>query len=50
MDEVLASLDAEFEAMYSRIGRPSAPPEQLLKARVLIALYSVRSERPSASG
>jgi len=31
--------------MYSRIGRPGVPPEQLLKATVLMALYSVRSER-----
>ena len=45
VDEVLASLDAEFESMYSRIGRPSVPPEQLLKATVLMALYSMRSER-----
>ena len=34
-----------FDAMYSSIGRPSIPPERLLKAQLLIALYSVRSER-----
>ena len=45
VDEVLAELDEELTAMYSRIGRPSVPPEQLLKATVLMALYSVRSER-----
>src|SRR4051794_26376587 len=45
VDEVLAELDGEFEVMYSRIGRPSVPPEQLLKATVLMALYSIRSER-----
>ena len=45
VEGVLASLDGEFEAMYSRIGRPSVPPEQLLKATVLMALYSIRSER-----
>ena len=45
VDEVLAALDREFDAMYSRIGRPSVPPEQLLKATVLMALYSIRSER-----
>jgi transposase len=45
VEVVLAELDGEFEAMYSRIGRPSVPPEQLLKATVLMALYSVRSER-----
>lgn len=50
IEEVLAELDSEFEAMYSRIGRPSVPPEQLLKATVLMALYSMRSERRSASG
>jgi transposase len=45
VEVVLADLDDEFEAMYSRIGRPSVPPEQLLKATVLMALYSIRSER-----
>jgi transposase len=45
VDEVLAELAGEFHAMYSRIGRPSVPPEQLLKATILMALYSVRSER-----
>jgi transposase len=45
VDEVLAALDAEFEAMHSRIGRPSVPPEKLLKATILTALYSIRSER-----
>jgi transposase len=45
VDEVLVELDGDFEAMYSRIGRPSVPPEQLLKATILMALYSVRSER-----
>ena len=45
VDEVLVELDGEFESMYSRIGRPSIPPEQLLKATVLMALYSMRSER-----
>src|ERR671931_555386 len=45
VDAVLAELDAELAAMYARIGRPSVPPEQLLKATVLMALYSVRSER-----
>lgn len=45
VDEVLGELDGEFDAIYSRIGRPSIPPEQLLKATVLMALYSMRSER-----
>jgi transposase len=43
-DEVLAKLSPVFDAMYSRMGRPSIPPERLLKAQLLIALYSVRSE------
>ena len=45
VDEVLAELDHGLAAMYSQIGRPSVPPEQLLKATVLMALYSLRSER-----
>src|SRR5436305_2013973 len=45
VEDVLSELDGEFDAMYSRIGRPSIPPEQLLKATVLMALYSMRSER-----
>jgi transposase len=44
-DLVLAKLSPLFDQLYSEGGRPSIPPEQLLKARVLIALYSVRSER-----
>jgi transposase len=45
VEDVLGELDGQFDAMYSRIGRPSIPPEQLLKATVLMALYSMRSER-----
>jgi transposase len=45
VDDVLAELDGEFEGMYAASGRPSVPPEQLLKATVLMALYSIRSER-----
>lgn len=44
-DRVLASLSGRFAAMYSEIGRPSTPPEQLLRALLLQALYSIRSER-----
>lgn len=44
-DEVLAKLSPVFDGMYSRVGRPSIPPERLLKATLLMALYSVRSER-----
>lgn len=45
MDAVLAGLDDVLGAMYAPRGRPSVPPEMLLKASVLMALYSVRSER-----
>jgi transposase len=44
-DRVLTGLSAEFEEMYSKMGRPSVPPERLLKAQLLIALYSARSNR-----
>ena len=44
-DEVLAALDGRFEAMYSAMGRPSIAPEMLLRATLLQALFSVRSER-----
>ena len=45
VDEVLVGLDGELAAMYPSRGRPSVPPEMLLKASVLMALYSIRSER-----
>jgi transposase len=44
-DRALAELSDTFDAMYAEVGRPSIPPERLLKASLLIALYSVRSER-----
>ena len=44
-DEALARLSPEFDRMYAAVGRPSIPPERLLKASLLIALYTVRSER-----
>ena len=44
-DEALTRLSPEFDRMYADVGRPSIPPERLLKASLLIALYSVRSER-----
>jgi transposase len=44
-DQALAQLSSEFDGMYAEVGRPSIPPERLLKASLLIALYSVRSER-----
>ena len=45
VDQVLAKLSPLFDALYAEEGRPSIPPEQLLKSRILMALYSVRSER-----
>lgn len=44
-DEALDQLGPVFDRMYSSTGRPSVPPESLLKASLLMALYSVRSER-----
>lgn len=41
----LAELWGHFEALYSRYGRPSIPPERLLRALLLQALYSIRSEQ-----
>jgi len=45
VDEVLRGLSPLFEEMYAQVGRPSIPPERLLKASLLMALYTVRSER-----
>src|SRR3990172_1227433 len=45
VDEALGQLSPTFDAMYSKLGRPSIPPEHLLKGSLLIALYSIRSER-----
>jgi transposase len=41
----LAALSPEFEKLYARLGRPSIAPEKLLRALLLQAFYSVRSER-----
>src|ERR1700756_4238468 len=45
VDEVLTQLSRRFDAMYARVGRPSIPPEKLLRAQLLQMLYSIRSER-----
>ena len=45
VDAVLADIDDDLAGMYPRRGRPSVPPEMLGKASVLMALYSIRSER-----
>jgi transposase len=44
-DDALEQLSPIFDAMYADEGRPSIPPERLLKATILMALFSVRSER-----
>jgi transposase len=44
-DVVLKDLSRAFSAMYAKRGRPSVPPEQLLRALVLQVLYTIRSER-----
>ena len=45
VNEALASLDAELEALYTDFGRPSIPPERLIRASLIRILSSVRSER-----
>lgn len=45
VDRILRELDKEFAKAYSLTGRPSVPPERQLKALLLMALYSIRSER-----
>jgi len=45
VEECLKSLDHTFSKMYASSGRPSIPPERLLKALLLQLLYSIRSER-----
>jgi transposase len=45
VDAVLADLDHVFDEMYAAGGRASVPPETLLKSTVLMAMYSIRSER-----
>jgi len=45
VDEVLRELSSRFAGLYARVGRPSIPPEQLLRAQLLQILYTIRSER-----
>src|SRR5438309_1447594 len=44
-DQALANMSARFDEMYAKTGRPSIPPEKLLRAQLIQMLYSVRSER-----
>ena len=45
VNPILAALSPQFEALYARLGRPSIPPERLLRALVLQKFYTIRSER-----
>jgi len=45
VDEVLDRLSPRFDKLYSKVGRPSIPPERLLRALLLQVLYTIRSER-----
>src|SRR5512144_1576317 len=44
-DRALKELSPKFEALYAKTGRPSIPPEKLLRALLLQVLYTIRSER-----
>jgi transposase len=45
VDEILAGMSKQFDALYSEVGRPSIPPERLLRALLLQVFYTIRSER-----
>jgi transposase len=45
VDEILGAMDKDFDGLYARTGRPSVPPERLLRAALLQIFYTVRSER-----
>ena len=45
MDTVLRRMSKNFDGLYAKVGRPSIPPERLLRALLLQVFYSVRSER-----
>lgn len=45
VDRVLVELSPDFDRLYATVGRPSVPPEKLLRALLLQVLYTVRSER-----
>src|SRR6056297_4147295 len=45
VNDALASLDGEFDALYTKDGRPSIAPERLIRASLLQMLFSIRSER-----
>jgi transposase len=45
VDEILREMSGEFDQLYAAVGRPSIPPERLLRAQLLQIFYSIRSER-----
>ena len=45
VDDVLREMSGEFDGLYATVGRPSVPPERLLRAQLLQIFYSIRSER-----
>ncbi len=45
VDAILQTMSPVFAQAYSRTGRPSVPPERLLKSMLIMAMYSIRSER-----
>ena len=45
VDDVLREMSDEFDGLYATVGRPSVPPERLLRAQLLQIFYSIRSER-----
>ena len=45
VDDVLRDMSREFDGLYATVGRPSIPPERLLRAQLLQIFYSIRSER-----
>src|SRR5215208_3468598 len=45
VDDVLRDMSREFDSLYARVGRPSIPPERLLRAQLVQIFYSIRSER-----
>jgi transposase len=49
VDRALASMSNGFESMYASTGRPSIPPERLLRALLIQILFSIRSERQLAA-
>ena len=48
VDAIMEEMWADFDGLYSSVGRPSIPPEQILKALLLQVLFTIRSERQMA--